>query len=174
MPKRPWPIWLLAGVLLLSEPVAEYIHWTEVLHSGQLSEGNDLIIIPIGQSVVASMILAPLVMWITHLCVRRYNPRSRLLGWDRHRAMRSGLLSLVFGGAAAGMTVFMITILVDYYPFFDLPWYEYLWVICWMLPILWLLILRAAAVAQRLDLENEPGGPPGQPSTATWRSGDSA
>jgi hypothetical protein len=108
--------------------------------SSRKRPGHDPIIM---ESVYAAAILAPFVLLTTYLCVRRYNPQTRLLSWRRERPIRSIVLTVFFVAAAAELAT-----LIGLQFGADEPWYEYLWTVYGVAWIAWLLALRAAGVEQ--------------------------
>ena len=143
MPSRSWPLWLLTGLVLLGFPVVNFIYWPRVLRSGTLPPDADSIGIPMFGSVLLALIASPLVLGIGWLCLRRYNPETRLTAWRKDRPYRSALVTLTFGaGAALTMAVVFEALKAD------APWYEYLWTGYCVLWVPWFVALRAAAVAQ--------------------------
>lgn len=77
------------------------------------------------------------------VCLRRYNPDTRLRAWRADRPYRSGVFTLLFGTGAAFVLVALFDSLTP-----NLPWYEYLWTAYLSLWVAWLLGLRAAAIEQ--------------------------
>ncbi len=147
MPSRPWPLWCLTGLVLIGFPAINFIYWPQVLRSGVLPSDGDSIGIPLFGSVLATLVLSPLLIGIAWLCLRRYNPRTRFASWRRDRPYRSAVVTVLFGAGAAFMTAGVLDGLRA-----DLPWYEYLWPAYFLVWVPWLLGLRAAAIDQ-LDYE---------------------
>lgn len=148
MPSRPWPLWLLTGLVLLGFPVVNFIYWPQVLRSGVLPVDGDSIGIPIFGSILAALVLSPLILGVTWLCLRRYNPKTRFIGWRSDRPIRTATATLSLGSAAALLAIALLSDLRT-----DSPWYEYLWSVYFALWVPWLLGLRAPVVDQ---LEYEP------------------
>ena len=146
MPSHPGPVWILTLGLILGLPVLSFIYWPLVLHSGILSPDADSIAIPMFSDVLAAVVLSPIVIGATWLCLRDYNPEARLMAWRRDRPLRSAAVTAVLGGPAVALAVLLI---IDIRP--GWPWYEYMWTGYTLLCISWLLTLRAAAI-ERLDL----------------------
>ena len=148
MPSRPLLMWVLTGFVLTGFPVVNFIYWPEVLRSGVLPSDGDSIGIPMFGSVFVTLILSPLILGITWLCLRRYNPETRLASWRPDRPYRSVVLT----GLSGAGSVFLAAVIFDgLRP--GLPWYEYLFEAYFALWLPWLLGLRAAAIEQ---LDNEP------------------
>jgi hypothetical protein len=143
MPARTRPLWLLTVTLIGLFPLLNFIYWPEVLRSGVLSPDADSIGIPIYGSILLTLIASPFILGIAWLCLRRYNPATRLaaLRWDR--PFRTVTATLVFGGAAA-LCVFIAVVEVGD----NLPWYEHLWTGYALAWVPWLLAVRAAAIDQ--------------------------
>jgi hypothetical protein len=134
-------------MVLIGFPVINFIYWPQILRSGVLPSDGDSIGIPMGMSVITTLLLSPVILGVSWLCLRRYNPKTRLVSWRPDRPYRSFLVSLVCGAAVAFAAVGALEGFG-----MNLPWYDYLspaYVALW-LP--WLLALRAAAIEQ-LDYE---------------------
>lgn len=144
MPKRAWPLWVLTVGLLVAFPVLSMIYWDAVLGAGELCSNSDTIAIPIAGSVAVTVALSPVILAITWLCLRRYNPATRLatLRWDR--PVRTITASLVFGGTTVLIMLDLIISLKH-----RVAWYEHLWTGYSIALALWLLGLRAAVIDQR-------------------------
>jgi hypothetical protein len=147
MPRRPWLLWSLTALVLAVFPAVNFIYWPQVLRSGVLPPDGDSIGIPMFGSVLITVVASPLVLGIAWLCLRRYNPETRLAAWRQDRPYRSAFATLAFITAAALASGLAIATLTP-----DAPWYEYLWPVYFALWVPWLLALRAAAVEQ-LDYE---------------------
>ncbi|ODN70435.1 hypothetical protein [Methylobrevis pamukkalensis] len=143
MPTRSWPLWLLTDLLLVLFPVLNFIYWPAVLRSGTLSPSEDSIAIPIYGSVLTMVLAVPVVMAIAWLCLRRYNPDTRVAAWRWDRPVRSIVATCLFGGA---VMVILYAVVAD--RVVGLPWYDYLWPGYALLRVPWLLGLRAAVVDQ--------------------------
>ena len=150
MPSKPWPIWVLSCFLIVGLPLFSAVYWPQLAQAGALPAEIGPPMIPILESVYAAAILAPFVLAITYLCLRRYNPETRLLSWRRERPIRSIFLTIVFVAAAAELAM-----LLGLYFSADEPWYEYLWTLYGAAWIAWLLALRAAGVEQH-SLSSRP------------------
>jgi hypothetical protein len=147
MPSRAFPLWMLTGALIIGRPVVSFIYWPLALQSGALPADADSIAIPMISDVVATILISPIVLGVAILCLRRYNPKTRLATWRRDRPVRSTVATVALGGPAAALvTVIIIDVRADW------PWYEHLWTGYGLLLISWLLALRAAVI-ERLDLE---------------------
>ena len=148
LPRRPWPIWILTGLILTGFPAVNFIYWPEVLRSGVLPSDGDSIGIPIFGSILATIVLSPLILGITWWSLRRYNPDTRLASWRQDRPYRSAVTTILCG---AGAVLVAGAVADGLRP--ALPWYEYLWPAYFWLWLPWLIVLRAAAVDQ---LDHEP------------------
>ncbi len=147
MPSRPWPLWSLTGLVLIGFPALNFIYWAEVLRSGVLPADGDSIGIPMFGSILATLVLSPLFLGVAWLCLRRYNPDTRLWSWRPDRPFRSAGATILFGAGSALLTAAVLDSLRP-----PMPWYEYLWPAYFALWVAWLLGLRAAAIDQ-LDYE---------------------
>jgi len=143
MPARPWPLWLLTGLVAAGFPAINFVYWPQVLRSGVLPPHGDSIGIPMLGSILFTLVASPIVLGVAWLCLRRYNPSARVSAWRRDRPYRSILATLTFGAGAAFLSAAALSDLAK-----DLPWYEYLWSGYSVIAVLWLLALRAAVVEQ--------------------------
>jgi hypothetical protein len=146
MPSHPGPLWILTLGLIVALPVLSFIYWPLVLHSGVLSPDADSIAIPMFSDVLVAVVFSPILLGATWLCLRDYNPDTRLMAWRRDRPLRSAAVTVVLGGPAVALAVLLI---IDIRA--GWPWYEHLWTGYALLWIAWLLALRAGAI-ERLDL----------------------
>jgi len=128
-------------------PILNFIYWPLVLRSGVLPPHGDSISIPMFGSVLATLLVSPFILGVAWLCLRRYNPQSRLFTMRRDRPIRTIAATVIFGGTAAlfvfGVVFSVVTGLRD-----ARPWYEYLltgYALAW---VPWLLGVRAAAIDQ--------------------------
>jgi hypothetical protein len=145
---RPLFLWSLTGLILMGFPILNFIYWSEVLRSGVLPIDGDSIGIPIMGSVLATVVLSPFILGGTWLCLRRYNPETRLWSWRRDRPIRSAVATILFGAGSVFLTAVCLDSLRP-----SLPWYEYLWPAYFSVWVPWLLGLRAAVIDQ---LKYEP------------------
>jgi hypothetical protein len=130
-------------MVLTGFPALNFIYWPQVLRSGVLPPEGDSIGIPMFGSVFLTLVLSPLVIGIAWLCLRRYNPNTKLATWRRERLYRSIGATLLFGAGAVLLTAAVFDGLRP-----GLRWYEYLWPAYFALWVPWLLGLRAAAIDQ--------------------------
>jgi hypothetical protein len=137
------PLWLLTGALLVLFPVLNFIYWPQVLRSGALPTDGDSIGIPMLGSILMTFVISPLFFAVAWLCLRRYNPKTRLAIIRRDRPIRTIAATLVFGGAVVFLVITAIVDLMD-----TLPWYDYLWIGYALIWVPWLLGLRAAVIDQ--------------------------
>lgn len=143
MPSTSWPIWFLTIQLLVWFPVLNFIYWPYVLESGILPPDSDGIGVPMVGSVFVAILASPVVLSVSWLCLRRYNPNSRILGWHTGRRVRSVVATTVLGLPATLLTIGFIAEIRR-----DWPWYEYLWTVYGLPLAAWLLALRAAITHQ--------------------------
>lgn len=144
LPASPVPLWFLTFLMLVGYPALNLLYWTLVLASGVLPTDGDSIGIPIVEGVIVAVILTPIVIGATWVCVRRYNPKTKLLAVRRDRLLRTLVATLMFGGIA----ILLLAVLA-YGWTQAAPWYEYLWDIYVLIGIYWLLAMRAAVVEQK-------------------------
>jgi hypothetical protein len=143
LPSRPWPLWCLTAFVLLGFPALNFIYWPQILRSGVLPSDGDSIGIPMFGSILLTLVVAPFLLGVAWLCLRRYNPDTRLWSWRRDRPYRSIVATVLFGAASALLTVGVLDSLRP-----PLPWYDYLWPAYFSVWVPWLLGLRAAAIDQ--------------------------
>ncbi len=130
-------------MLLAFYPVLNFVYWPQVLRSGVLPPDGDSIGIPMYDSILVTIVASPVVLGIAWLCLRHYNPATRLATIRWERPIRTVAASLVFGGAAVLAVIGIVAELGR-----AMPWYEYLWAgyaLAWMA---WLLGVRAAVIDQ--------------------------
>lgn len=144
MPSSPWPLWGLAGLLIVGFPVLNFVYWPEVLRSGVLPPESDGIGIPMFGSILLAMLAAPVLLALSWACLRRYNPAADIAAHLRGRPWRSAAATLGFGGLAL-LLVAEIVLAAGRVQ----PWYEYLWPAYSALWVPWLIGLGAALVTQR-------------------------
>jgi hypothetical protein len=142
---------VLTGALIIGFPITNFVYWPVVLRAGVLPPEGDTIIIPMMGSVFSAAVASPFVLGAAWLCLRRYNPATRLLAWRRERLVLSIVATVVLGGAAAFLVGQIFADVVEGVPWYDAIWHAYA-IVC----IAWLLGLRAAAVEQ---LEPGPASP---------------
>lgn len=143
MPSRARPLWILTIALLVAAPVANIVYWERVLASGVLASDKDSVAIPMAAGILVALLLAPVVVATAWICLRRYNPRTTLLAWDRGRPVRSLVASLVFGGPASVLAVVAVDALTVGFPARE----DVFAALC-APGILWLLAMRAAFIDQ--------------------------
>lgn len=144
MPTRALPLWLFTIALLIGAPIVNIVYWLQVLASGTLPHDGDAVAIPMAGGVILTLMLAPLVLGTAWICLRRYDPGTRLAAWRQDRPVRSLLATLVFGGPALVLAAGAVHDLLT-----PGPWYEHIPVALSVPCIIWLLAMRAAFVEQR-------------------------
>jgi amino acid transporter len=143
MPRHPWPLWALTICLIVGFPTLNWVYWPLFVQSANLPpEGDSPIIVMMG-GVIVAIIAAPVMIGGAALCLRRYNPKSRLLAFRRERMTESILLTLVFGAPALGLLLCAALQLSEPH------WFEQLWTAYWAALAYWLLALRAALLERR-------------------------
>jgi len=147
LPSRPLSLWCVTVCLLVAFPVLNFIYWPQVLRSGVLPPDGDSIGIPMFGSVLVTLIASPVILGLTWLCLRRYNPDTRLWSWRQDRPVRSIGATILFGAASLVVAAGVVDSL-----WLPLPWYEHLWSVYLAACLPWLFALRAAVIDQ-LDYE---------------------
>lgn len=137
-------LWLLTIALLLGFPLVSFYYWGGVLRSGTLPADADSVMIPAMGSIGLAIFASPVIVGITWLCARRYNPATRWTAWRADRPWRSRLVSIGFCGFAAMLLALLIAGGAG-----PLEPYEYSWIAYGALWLPWLLGLRAALIEQR-------------------------
>ena len=137
-PDRRWTVWLLALLMIVGLPATAWVYFPLMLQSGALSPGGDAIAIPMFGSILSAIILSPIVLGVTFLCLRRRTDSRRIFGWRRDRPVVAALGTLLFGGPAAWVAVTVVASLLR-----PQQGYDYLWLPFVACLIAWLLILRA-------------------------------
>ena len=107
-------------------------------------------VFPMFSGVVMSFLASPLVLATAWFCLRRYDPRTRLLAWRGDRPVRSVAATLVFGGAALVLTAGLLHDLILGVE----PLHEYILVALPAPWIAWLLAMRAAREATQVQLNS--------------------
>ena len=135
-------MWLLAALVIVALPAWGFTYYPLLLRSGSLPSDGDSIMIPMMGTLASSLVLAPVILGLTFVGLRRYPGSVQLFVWDRDRPLRSVLLSIAFGFPAA----------LAVYAMFEgawpiQPWYEYLFSLYCLLLAAWFLLLRAASVS---------------------------
>ncbi len=155
MPDRSKPLWILTAALLVGTPALWIVYWWQVLASGSLPHDGDAVAIPMFAGVVTGFLASPLVLATAWFCLRRYDPRTRLLAWRGDRPVRSVAATLVFGGPALVLTAGLLHDLILGVE----PLHEYILVALRAPWIAWLLAMRAALVGQRAPAAGDDGAP---------------
>ena len=147
MPARPWPIWLVAWLVLLSFPLVNLVYWPEATRSGNVvpeaAQGSLLLV---GSLFFAPFVMMPVMFFATNFAVEDYDPGGGLLVWRTDRPVRTIVVTLLCGVPA----LWIALALIDGFPLGQ-PWFEWLWVPFDLLCIAWLLLVRAAAINRRPD-----------------------
>ncbi len=120
------------------------IYYPALLRSGTLPSDGDSIAIPIFQDFITAAILAPIALTITWLCLRYYVGGAKLTIWQHDKPIRSALMTALFGVPA----LLWASMIIYSYIIKAWPLREYLWLLVFIPQILWLLVMRAAAVSQ--------------------------
>ena len=140
--EQEWPIWVVTGALPLTLPPISIVFYRQLLNSGTLDPMADSIAIPIMGHIMATFVIAPVVLAITWACLWRYEGGGDLVGWDGQRPWRSLAATLVLGIPAVTIAGGVAADIVA-----GQVWYEYLWNFYFGLWATWFLLLRAALLA---------------------------
>ena len=136
--------WVLAACVILGLPATSWIYWPAVGAAGVLSPEADTIIIPMVESIFLAILLLPVVVLVTWLCLRRSDGSGDLLAWDRARPLRSASVTLCFG------LPFSYGLLSVVREFTAPPGWHGLWWLPYTLAALaWLAVVRGAALTNR-------------------------
>lgn len=140
MPRSALPIWALGWLVMLTLPPVGLLYATAA-PLGFAAPGAATLL-TLGAMVVPVLLL-PLFLGAGWFLLSRYNSETRLLAWRMDRPVRSALLTLLFGGLAAGLIAFLALNLPQ-----QLRWYDLLLVGHGALTVMFLLQLRAAGICQ--------------------------
>lgn len=149
---RNWLTWGCAVALPTSLVVVSNVYYPLLQASGTLDPDADTIMIPLYHDAQLALYMAPIVVAITWLCLRKKRAAGSLLVWDSGRPLRSWTFSAVLGAPAVALAIAIVADLTA-----GLPWYENLWSGYACLWVLWLLLLRSALVAPTEDGASELG-----------------
>lgn len=141
-------MWLLRSCWALALAIPAYIAIVPWFYypadSVGLPSSADSTILPIGGVVILALLLAPILLGITVVCLWRSTGRGGVFAWNKARPLLSATISLIVGGAALSCLLLGLGDL-----FRQMSWQEYLWT---PIPILfagWLVVIRAAALSQK-------------------------
>ena len=136
-------IWLYTVLVIVGHPAASFFYWTSILEAGVLRPDADSVAIPIFFDVVVAMIAAIPMLILTKLALVLKAGPFRLWSWNRDRPVLSIVWSLVLGCPAIYLTFQTVKDLATSW-----PWYAYGWILQIIAVIVWLLILRGAALSR--------------------------
>ena len=142
-PRSKWTVVAYAGVLIVTAPLIDLVHYRNILNSGKLATDSDSIGLPIMQSILGLTIVLPLIAIFLMFALRRYPGRIVLTAWNRDRRVWSGTWTLVFAAVVIAEVWAAFTSLLE------VAWLSALH---FVLVAHLLLILRAAVVARDLSL----------------------
>ena len=135
--------WVLAACVILGFPATSWIYWPAVGEAGLLEPESDTIFIPMMGSIFLAVILLPVILGITWLCLRGKKYGGHLLAWDRARPIRSSFVTLAF------MVPFFfgLTSLLDELTSSS-DWYGLWWLPYTLIVLTWLVVMRGAALSK--------------------------
>ena len=148
LPRTGRPIWFSAALVVAGYPAIGFVYYPALQRSGALPTDGDSIAIPMFSGVLAALVLLPLVTAATYLCLRGRRDGGTLLAWRKDKPARSFVVTLLFGLPAVLLAVFLAALLTDLVAE-RAPWFDYLWAPYVAVCIVWLLLLRASALAPR-------------------------
>ena len=141
LPRSVLPYWLLSVGVVVGFPVTSLVYFPALLNSGALPTNGDSISIPMFESTIFAVIIAPLVAGVTYVCLRHYRSDGSLLIWRRDRPALSFIVSFIFGSPAILLILSAAQIVFE-----RLPLIEYIWIPYTAICLAWLSALRAAVL----------------------------
>lgn len=135
-------IWLFTVLTIAGHPMMSFFYWTSVLEAGVLPHDRDSVAIFIFGDVVVAMIAAIPMLALTKLALILKAGPFRLRGWNKDRPILSIVWSLALGCPALYLMVMTVQDLITPW-----PWYAYVWILQIAAVIVWLLVLRGAALS---------------------------
>jgi hypothetical protein len=138
--------WLIGGAVLIPALFAttSYFYYSALLRSGTLPPNADSIGIPIFTNVLASPILAGIMLLYAIPAIYRYDGSATLMAGTLVHPVRLTVGLLLYGLFAIALLVLMVRDALT-----PMPSFERLWLLVAILLALWLLTLRAAVSVQR-------------------------
>ena len=143
LPRRVWPIWVVSVLLPVGFVGVSLVYYPILLLSGRLNPQSDSIGIPIVQDFTTAALLMPIILVMTAIALRKYAGPVPLFFWDRSAHTRSIIVSIICGVPALLAGVGIVYDVVQF-----MPWYEYFIEINLVHGIVWLLLIRAAALSR--------------------------
>ena len=109
-----------------------------------LSPNADTIMIPMMGSLVLAVMLLPVVCGTTWFCLRGNHRLINLLAWDRKRPIQSASVTLFFA-------IPFCVVLWSFLEALITPegWYDHLWLPHTLVTLVWLALMRGAALTTR-------------------------
>jgi hypothetical protein len=144
LPHRNGAAWLLAWATIWGIPISASVFFYLRQIGGAYPPEADSISIPIGETTIFALALAPLILLTTFLCVRRRRAGGSLLAWRSDRPILSVLVTIIFGGPALLVGALIIITVWEAVDRIDLVWIPHL-LVC----IVWLQVMRAMALQPR-------------------------
>lgn len=141
-PSADQAIWLYTGLVIVGHPIASFVYWTSMLEAGVLRPDADSVAIPIFLDVVVAMVAAIPMLALTKLALVLKDGPFRLWSWNTNRPIRSVVCSCALGGPALYLAFGTAKDLIAPW-----PWYAYAWILQIVAVIVWLLVLRGAALS---------------------------
>ena len=143
LPRRVCPIWAVSVLLPIGFAGLSPVYYSFLLRSGRLETQSDSIAIPIVQDFATAAVLTPVILIMTAVALRKYAGPVPLFVWDRSAHLRSIIVSIicVIPAVTAGLGI-------GYDVLQHLPWYEYFIDLNMIHGIVWLLLIRAAALSR--------------------------
>ena len=137
-------IWSLSALVVLGFPITSWLYWPAVLEAGVLSPDADSIIIPMFESAVLAVLAAPVVGLLTWLCTRRRTSLLDMAAWRSDRPMTSGAVTV-----CAVLPAFFAVFLIEQEIAAPRGWYGWAWLPYTLTVLLWLAVMRAAALRKQ-------------------------
>ena len=142
-PHRRWPIWLISAGIPFGLIASSFLYYSMLLSSGTLDPHADSIGIPIFQDLFLAVASIPFVVALTWISLRNYHGKIRLLGWNSEKPVRSWAISIIVAVIIIGIVCQGVMGL-----FSPAWWCEIIWLPYSALWVLWMLMLRAAALSK--------------------------
>jgi hypothetical protein len=142
-PRQRWPIWMLSAGIPSGLVATSFLYYPMLLRSGTLDPNADSISIPLFQNLLWAAVAIPLVVALTWFSLRNYQGGRRLLGWNGEMPFRSWAISIV-------AALIIGVLLHDNFMGLLSPtwWCEIVWLPYSALWMIWVLMLRAAALSK--------------------------
>ena len=136
-------IWFLTWLVIIGHPLTSSFYWGFMLDTGVLPHDADSIGIPIFADLIGALITAVPMLGLTKLALVFKTGPFRLWSWSGCRPILSTLWSIGLGGPAIYLASLIVRDVVD-----PKSWYDYVWLPHMAVLIVWLLVLRGAALSR--------------------------